>query len=258
MGRNKNKNKKTNSIQNNIIPSDPEIPDLSNTNNVVNITIPMIYISNAHYTSINNDRTILRTENENLKKEFLVLENNLMEYCHNERLLKETIKIGEATIEELREENKKLKIEIEFLKTQIADQNDKIKILQKTNEMLNSRMDRIEANLEYDKCVIGIQDINDDERLETKLEPKIAQQLKEMREGRNIGCHYILKNDTEEIKNYKKYILYIKLSTMSNMVKNIFNRKNKNLIDNLLPHLKKKDFTPTCSDIIELCEQWFE
>ena len=83
-------------------------------------------------------------------------------YCENERLLKETIIHNEKTIEELREENKKLKTEFEQLKERLREQESQIKKLTK-------RLDDKDTTELFKKYLIAIQDINHEELLENKL-----------------------------------------------------------------------------------------
>jgi len=72
----------------------------------------MVYISQAEHKWLNNEKSFFITENDKLNKEIDTLRKDMIVYCENEKLLKETIKHNKQTIEELQEENKKLKIKI--------------------------------------------------------------------------------------------------------------------------------------------------
>ena len=141
----KNKNKTNNQDQpqnitqtENINQTEQIIPNVPNSNNIVNISIPMICIPEAEYKSMNNEKTLLMTENDKLNKEIDTLRKDMMIYCENERLLKETIKHNEQTIEVLREENKKLKIEVEELKKKNEEIIKKLDYLMNKNELFEA------------------------------------------------------------------------------------------------------------------------
>jgi hypothetical protein len=68
-------------------------------------------------------RFIPETEYNKLLNENIQLKKDLISLYENERLLKETIKLNEITIEELRKENEMLRNDITILKNKIKEQD---------------------------------------------------------------------------------------------------------------------------------------
>jgi septal ring factor EnvC (AmiA/AmiB activator) len=118
------------------------------------------------------------------------------------KLLKEQNAIYVDRIEKLEKENDNLKKKLEALNNIINEQNKKISKLEKDNEksqnILNSYMKK-----QYDEALLtSLQDLNRELELESKLKHK--DELKNIREDRNKGSHYIDENrDSANLKMHK-------------------------------------------------------
>ena len=269
--KNKNKNKTNNQLQpqnitqpENIIQTEQSVPNVSNSNNVANITIPMVYMPEAQYKSMNNERILLAAENDKLHTEIDILRKDMMTYCENERLLKETIKHNEQTIEELREENKKLKIEIEQLKKQLKEQE--IKLEEQTLKLkkqetlidkLNKRLDDKESVELFKKFSIAIQDINHDDSLENKLNYQSKQNLIKLKKNRISNCHYLDSDYTISEKNERRTFFLDKVKNIPQEIKAKFDKMYPKLLENIEKYIAPQPaiLTQQMTDEINL---WWE
>ena len=263
MGKNK-KNKKKNTLNNSndninekIINNFETIHTTNPSANIITNISASVSMSVEDYNIMQNYKNNLIRENTELKKEKEDMRRELWMHLENEKKYIEEIKNNNLTIEQLKKENEELKKEIIDLKKQLLEQNNKIENLQKENKKLSERIDDIVSKSMFDKFMIGIQDINEEESFEFVLGKNIVQKIKRLRENRNSECHYLRYKDTDDIKNDKRYILFERLTNIEPAVKTLFNKKYPNLIDKLLPYIKKDD-PKSSQDILDELNEWFE
>jgi len=234
-------------------------------------------------TSINN---ILLCEYEKIKQENYQLHQQIISYSNSERSLKakelelsEIIKTRDATISELKEENKELKKRLDKLEkenikleTKVGEQQDTIiKLETKINEQQNTII-KLETKVEeltndnrelkkdisimrsnylFGKFLVAIQDLNKENNLENNIH-----MMTTLREERNGEYHYINKNDNNKLKEDKIEILLNKINNMPDRVKNKFNFIYNNIIDDIIA-LKLNDETKLLN-IDEITKQKIE
>lgn len=202
---------------------------------------------------------IQKSEYDKVKQENYELHTKIFNLTANQQTLHDTIKnrdeiilARDKTIEELQKENNILKIRIKELEDKISkleldnkSLNTKIDILEKENKEIKEDNRTIkEDNKEihkqltkmmnktiFNKYTKAIQDVNRLEQFEKHLNnPRYMIQL---REDRVDECHYINDNDTTDEQKKKMNILYEKINNMTNEIKNMFNRRYPNLINNI-------------------------
>jgi outer membrane murein-binding lipoprotein Lpp len=202
----------------------------------------------------------------NLVKENEELQNKVRELTNvNITLIKiiehnsKIIENKDKTIEELKRENEELRARIAFLEQELKTTN---KDLQDTKQELattkqeltatkqeltivrndfNIFKNNIENNILYKKIIMGIQDYNAIEMLETKLDDPI--ELQYLRDDRVEECHYINKkqNPTKQEKDIKINILIDKINTAPKVVIDKFENMYPKLLDTIKPFLIKRD-----------------
>jgi hypothetical protein len=255
-------NKKKNKQSPNIIkPQETKqleqpIQNNPNSNNIVNVTIPMIYIPEIHYKTINNERALLIIENEKLNKEIDILKKEMAEYYKNERFLNETIKCNEQTIEILREENKKLKIEVEELKKELKEHKQKIEEQDKEIKKLTKRLDDKESTELFKKYLIAIQDINHDDLLENKLTFTSKQNLIKLKTNRISDCHYLDNNYTNIEKNERRTLFLEKIKNIPSDIKQRFDKMYPKLLEEIEKYIAPQPANLTQQQIDEINLWW--
>jgi len=195
---------------------------------------------------------IQKSEYDKVKQENYELHTKIFNLTANQQTLHDTIKnrdeiilARDKTIEELQKENNILKIRIKELEDKISkleldnkSLNTKIDILEKDNRTIKEDNKEIHKQLTkmmnksiFNKYTKAIQDVNRLEQFEKQLNnPRYMIQL---REDRVDECHYINDNDTSDEQKKKMNILYEKINNMTNEIKNMFNRRYPNLINNI-------------------------
>lgn len=195
----------------------------------------------------------------NLVKENEELQNKVRELTNvNITLIKiiehnsKIIENKDKTIEELKRENEELRARIAFLEQELKTTN---KDLQDTKQELattkqeltivrnnfDTFKNNIENNILYKKIIIGIQDYNAIEMLETKLDDPT--ELQYLRDDRVDECHYINKkqNPTKQEKDIKINILIDKINTAPKAIIDKFENMYPKLLDTIKPFLIKRD-----------------
>jgi hypothetical protein len=114
--------------------------------------------------------------------------------------------------------------------------------------------------------ILSIQDLNSVDLLEYKLK-KISKKLYNLRLKRNDICHYIIKEgeyaDTEELINYKKFVLYKYLINIDEKVKILLEKKIcKGIIEELTSYLEtvidfNNNFNTITDEEKEDVENWW-
>lgn len=195
----------------------------------------------------------------NLVKENEELQNKVRELTNvNITLIKiiehnsKIIENKDKTIEELKRENEELRARIAFLeqehKTTNKDLQDTKQELATTKQELtivrnnfDTFKNNIENNILYKKIIMGIQDYNAIEMLETKLDDPT--ELQYLRDDRVDECHYINKkqNPTKQEKDIKINILIDKINTAPKAIIDKFENMYPKLLDTIKPFLIKRD-----------------
>ena len=209
-----------------------------------------------------NEYELLILENNELKQKITLLENNNI---INENIkIKEQLQFNENTIlylhtnminknieiNNLKLENKELKQKISILENRIIILETENKIIKEENKLLkidnikiNKRIDFIENNIKISKIELALENINNFEKLETKLF-KIQKYLKALRYNRNSICQFLYDNDSSEIIMMKKIYLLEKLSNFEH--KDIFDSEYTNgFIDEIINYLQNNIIEPT-------------
>ena len=138
---------------------------------------------------------------------------------------------------------------IEKQNTIIETQNIKI-----TN--LETRLTKQEQRQLFNKYVIGIQDFNEFEKLETKLAD--ANELKKLHNDRIVGCHYINKKYSNNEKAIRINLLIDKLDNIPENIKELFEDEYPGLLDELKPVLVKHDVINEDIKFIKKSTNWWE
>lgn len=172
-------------------------------NSVVSILVKQFIINEDEYKQLLE----AKEENKNLINTIATLNAQIMTHNDNEKILQEHIKTRDVTIEELKKENAELKQKIkeleEHIKKQdvtIQNQNERITNLEDTVAILKNK------NM-YKKYLMAIQDLNEIEQLETKLN-KVSKNLVKLRKNRISECHYMDKSTDEwEVVDKNQYYM---------------------------------------------------
>ena len=184
------------------------------------------------------------SELNTLKRENELLLFRISELTKDKDILQHVILNKDKTIDELKEENKKL--------------NNRISELENNLFLLKDRLNRIENKSLYNKYMIAIQDINSLEQLEQYQH--IGNDLKRLRRHRIGDCHYIdmnnIKNDPDFI-NDQRFVLFEKIDNMPFDIMQMFNKKYPNLLNNIKPYIINNTFTkPIQQNYDDILEWW--
>src|SRR3989338_4144698 len=187
-------------------------------------------------------------ENVNLKNKISMLEEDKKDLSSrisimstNERILKETeeklqeiIKNKDMTIDELKKENKQLKIRLELLEQQLKESLRKNEENLKKTEKLENKVQILMARSQFDKFVIAIQDLNSHYRLEDN-EPSIRNDLINLRDDRVNGCHYLKRGLSQDELDYRINIFIENFKDMDDDVVELFEDIYPGFLDNFEP-----------------------
>ena len=205
-------------------------------------------------------------------------QNEIARLTNNNQILLNLISNKDKTIEELREENNVLKIKLETLEKQISNLNKKdtekeikinelnnknIKVEKEYNELkikheiLEKKFNDKENKNTFNKFIIAIQDLNRLEKIETKVDGNLKIQLKNLRNKRVGDCHYL--NDTDKLyeENFKRVILFDEIELMPDEIKNMFEKKYPNLLNDIKPFIIKDMYQNPPNEFIEDMKEWF-
>ena len=134
-----------------------------------------------------------------------------------------------------------------MLEDKIDEQNQEIIKLKKENENRNNK-DLLK------KIIIGIQDLNALERLETKVSDPT--ELINLHNDRIDECHYINSNYSQQEKDVRINILIDNINTIPNEVLNKFDVLYPNLLSVLKPHLIKRNINYN-QKLIDRANNWW-
>ena len=156
--------------------------------------------------------------------------------------LESTIKIQNTKINNLEE----------IIKTQDIN----IKTQESKINKLEERLTKQEQRQLFNKYVIGIQDINALEQLETKLAD--ARELMKLHKDRIDGCHYINDKYSNNEKAIRINLLIDKLTNVPENIKELFEDEYPQLLDELKAVLVKRDSVVEDARFIKKSNNWWE
>lgn len=220
-----------------------------------NVDIGVIKIYIPDYNKLVNENEDLKKENIKLKERITDLSSQITSHIDSERLYKETIINHEQTIEELRNENKLLKLKIQELETKIILQENKIKHLEDHITKQYIKIELLENKEIYKKYIIAIQDLNKIEGLESKLY-HISKTLIKLRKHRVSECHYLNEDDDEWFIVDRKSVLYDKLINIPDKIKQKINKLFPNVIENVIDYIKPAKIVVSYESLEEINTWW--
>jgi uncharacterized coiled-coil protein SlyX len=145
---------------------------------------------------------------------------------------------------------------IDDLETIIKLQDFNIKKQESKINNLEKRLTKQEQRQLFNKYVIGIQDINALEQLETKLAD--ATELVKLHKDRIDGCHYINDKYSNNEKAIRINLLIDKIINIPENIKELFEDEYPQLIDELKAILVKRDFVIEDTRFIKKSNNWWE
>jgi len=166
-------------------------------------------------------------------------------------------------ISSLQKKLKELESTIKIQTTKINNLEETIKIQDiniKTQESkinnLEERLTKQEQRQLFNKYVIGIQDINALEQLETKLAD--ATELMKLHKDRIDGCHYINDKYNNNEKAIRINLLIDKIINIPENIKELFEDEYPHLLDELQAVLVKRDSVVEDTRFIKKSNNWWE
>ena len=205
--------------------------------------------------NINDEMVIIQlSEYNRLKQENIELHNKISLLTNESTKLNSNILAKNLEIEMLRKENQELREKIKILEDKISNQDTEITKQQKEIDDLKKENENRNNKDLLKKIIIGIQDLNALERLETKVSDPT--ELINLHNDRIDECHYINSNYTQQEKDVRINILIDNINTIPNDVLNKFNILYPNLMNVLKPHLIKKNINYN-QRLIDRANNWW-
>jgi hypothetical protein len=195
----------------------------------------------------------LHNSNNNIYQ-YIKFHDNL-ELNTNEELLNYIIKLNDR-IDILEKKIDILQIEnIKFKNENIKFKNENIKLSDRITVLENEKL--------YKKYIYSIQDLNAVDNLEITFKNHFSKFIKKLRVKRVDECHFILKKDSDNLKQYKKFIIKQKLNSIpSNFINILDNKYGNGLYDEINKHLNNLnisfDITLLTEDEIVEVEEWWD
>lgn len=168
-------------------------------------------------------------------------------------------KIISSLQKKLKELESTIKIQttkINNLEETIKTQDINIKTQESKINNLEERLTKQEQRHLFNKYVIGIQDINALEQLETKLAD--ASELMKLHKDRIDGCHYINDKYSNNEKAIRINLLIDKLTNIPENIKELFEDEYPQLLDELKAVLVKRDSVIEDARFIKKSNNWWE
>ena len=166
-------------------------------------------------------------------------------------------------IASLQKKLKELESTIKIQNTKINNLEETIKTQDINIKTYESKINKLEERLTkqeqihlFNKYVIGIQDINALEQLETKLAD--ARELMKLHKDRIDGCHYINEKYSNNEKAIRINLLIDKLTNVPENIKELFEDEYPQLLDELKAILVKRDSVVEDARFIKKSNNWWE
>jgi len=170
--------------------------------------------------------------------------------------LEATIKLQNKKIDNLEATIKLQDITIQSHEATIKNQDATIKNQDKKITDLETRLTKQETNQLFNKYVIGIQDLNRIELLETQLAD--ARELKKLKNDRINGCHYINDDYNNNEKAIRINLLIDKIENVPSEIKELFEDEYPGLLDDLKLLLAKRLDVVEDARFIKKSNRWWE
>lgn len=185
-----------------------------------------------------------RDDYDKLKQENYDAHRRIFELTASNQTLQDTLKTRDEiiisrdkTIEELRRENAELKEIIMRLEEENRVQKTKINELNENIDTINEKINKLEHKQLFKKYMIGIQDLNRLEKLETKITD--PEELVNIRLDRIGDCHYIDENYSNTEQKCRINVLIDKINNMPDYISKMFEAEYSNVIEQIKPLLTK-------------------
>lgn len=206
----------------------------------MNDNVEMVIIQLSEYNRLKQENTELHNKINQLTNESTILNTNILE--------------KNLEIEMLRKENQELREKIKMLEDKINEQNQEISKQKKEIDDLKKENENRNNKELLKKIIIGIQDLNALERLETKVSDPT--ELINLHNDRIDECHYINSNYSQQEKDVRVNILIDNINAIPNDVLNKFDVLYPNLLNELKPHLVKRN-TNYNQKLIDRANNWW-
>jgi len=206
----------------------------------MNDNVEMVIIQLSEYNRLKQENTELHNKISQLTNESTILNTNILE--------------KNLEIEMLRKENQELREKIKILEDKINEQNQEISKQKKEIDDLKKENENRNNKELLKKIIIGIQDLNALEKLETKVSD--PSELINLHNDRIYECHYINSNYSQQEKDVRVNILIDNINAISNDVLNKFDNMYPNLLNELKPHLVKRN-TNYNQKLIDRANNWW-
>jgi hypothetical protein len=249
-------------------------------NHTENYSEPIVMINATNYKKLINDHNHLIDENNNLRLK-------LLDLSLNEKRMQELTNNNSLLVQELQKENELIKCILNSLQsdfkdlhenniglndktklhdtkileqtnethtqnTQIINQINEIKNLQKEIQNVNARVDDEKYAKLYQKYIVTIQELalsSRDEKIDEETYNNLERLLKYQ-----TNDHYFDESDTEEINNVKRAVLYDKLQNMPAKIKELFDRKFNNVVESIVPYVLRSQIDLSLNISMEALE----
>jgi uncharacterized protein YoxC len=187
------------------------------------------------------------------------IHTNSCPYC-GELNENELYKFKEIEIENINKTYKIKEIEtkLTYLEYENENKSHKIKTLELDNENKTYKIKELETEIKelktsivkinnretMTKIINSIQDLNSTDKLEKTLNIPYKQFIRKIRGYRNSQCHYILEDDSNELKNKKKQCILQNLTSIPKDIKTLFEQRfGYGLIDEIVVYLQTIELT---------------
>lgn len=211
------------------------------------------------------DKTIveLKRENAELKRKIEELEKkyNKLENSNNQ-LKNKIVKIEKDNVElkkeniELKKENIELKKEVHYLKFDMNELKEGNKNLKLNNTFIMDKLNKSDNKRIFSNFVIAIQDFIRIEELHNKVDNITKTNLQKLNNTRINTCHYIDDNDNADLVCLKILILTEQIDNMSMEIKEMFNKKYPNMLNNIKKYMCNYKIISSQETIDEINEWW--
>lgn len=184
------------------------------------------------------------------------METQISDLKHENNKYFDTITKKDMDIDNLKEENKKLKLQLTDLIESMDVLKESMDVLKNGHNDLKKEVQNIKDNKAFERFVIAIQDLNREETLEKKVSIGTKSILQDLRNDIIEDCHYINDNDSQQKKDDKRNILYEEIKNMSQSIKDMFDTEYPNLLYDIEKFIVNNKTTPSLT-FKNRIKRWF-
>jgi hypothetical protein len=185
---------------------------------VVTQNVQMVVLPKDTIERMVLDRNLLTEENKKLRERLAELQGEA-EGRHSKILAQE------LELSVLRRENEELRIHIKKFEDEMSGLRQEVSELKQSEMNTKHRMLELEIGQEFSKFMVVIQDLNDALKLEKSLPIPFNGKVWKLRSCRVAQCHYILDDDTADVKIFKQHLIVSKLGGMTGECSSKFDAK---------------------------------